>query len=211
MYSGTTFAPINVSNINFIPMLNGTNFKTWKDKMLLFLGLMNLDLALLKEQPSPLNNESSSEIKEEYERWERSNRLSLLIMKNRIPEAYWSTLSHEKNAKKFLEELEKLFATNEKVEISALVAKLMSMKYKGRGHIWKYIMEMCNVISKLNALKINLPEEFLMHLILISLPVQYNQFRMRYCQKDKWTFNELVYDCVQEEERLNALNMSRGA
>lgn len=55
-------------------------------------------------------------------------------------------------------------------------------------------MEMSHLASKLKAL---------VHLILISLPTQFNQFKVSYnCQKDKWTLNKLISHCVQEEERL---------
>ena len=42
-----------------------------------------------------------------------------------------------------------------------------------------------------------------MHLVIISLPAQYGQFIVSYnTQKDKWTLNELISHCVQEEDRL---------
>ena len=42
-----------------------------------------------------------------------------------------------------------------------------------------------------------------MHLVLISLPAQFSQFIVSYnTQKDKWTLNELISHCVQEEERI---------
>ena len=43
----------------------------------------------------------------------------------------------------------------------------------------------------------------LVHLVLISLPAQYSQFKVSYnCQNEKLTLNELISYCVQEEERL---------
>ena len=42
-----------------------------------------------------------------------------------------------------------------------------------------------------------------MHLVLISLPTQFSPFKISYnTQKEKWTLNELIAQCVQEEERL---------
>ena len=42
-----------------------------------------------------------------------------------------------------------------------------------------------------------------MHLVLISLPAQFSQFIASYnTQKDKWTLNEFIFHCVQEEERI---------
>ncbi|KAI9157562.1 hypothetical protein LWI28_024483 [Acer negundo] len=62
---------------------------------------------------------------------------------------------------------------------------------------------MSHIASKLKALKLELSDDLLVHLILISLPAQYGQFKVSYnCQKEKWTLNELISYCVQEEERL---------
>ena len=51
-------------------------------------------------------------------------------------------------------------------------ANLISMRYKGKGNIREYIMEMSHLASKLKALKLELSEDLLVHLILISLPAQ---------------------------------------
>jgi len=64
-------------------------------------------------------------------------------------------------------------------------------------------MKMSNLTSKLKSLKIELGEELLMHLVLISLIVHFGQFKVSYnTQKDNWSINELISHCVQEEERL---------
>ena len=62
---------------------------------------------------------------------------------------------------------------------------------------------MSHLASKLKALKLELSEDLLVHLVLISLPTQFNQFKVSYnCLKDSWSLNELISYCVQEEERL---------
>ena len=166
-------------------------------------GCMDLDLALREEQPTPLNDKSSTNDKVNMERWDRSNRMSLMIMKRSIPETFRGSMSKEKDTTKFLEEIEQCFTKNEKAETSTLLANLVSMKYKGKGNIREYIMEMSHIASKLKALKLELSEDLLVHLVLISLPAQYSQFKVSYnTQKDKWTLNELISHCVQEEERL---------
>ena len=64
-------------------------------------------------------------------------------------------------------------------------------------------MEMSNLASKLKSLKLELGEDLLVYLVLISLHVHFGQFKVSYnTQKDKWSLNELIYHCVQEEERL---------
>ncbi|XP_034710470.1 uncharacterized protein LOC117933185 [Vitis riparia] len=165
---------------------------------------MDIDLALRMPKPDELNEQSTQEDEVYWGKWERSNRLSLMIMKHGIPEAFRGAVTDVViNASDFLAKIQKRFAKNDKAETSTLLASLISMKYKGKGNVREYIMEMSHLASKLKALKLELSDDLLVHLVLISLPAQFNQFKVSYnCQKDKWTLNELISFCVQEEERL---------
>ncbi|KAL6335778.1 hypothetical protein AAG906_039541 [Vitis piasezkii] len=155
--------------------------------MMILLGYMDIDLALRMPKPDELNEESTQEDEVYWGKWERSNRLSLMIMKRDIPEAFRGVVTDEvTNASDFLAEIQKRFAKNDKAETSTLLASLISMKYKGKGNVREYIMEMSHLASKLKALKLELSDDLLVHLH----------------QKDKWTLNELISFCVQEEERL---------
>ncbi|KAL6320975.1 hypothetical protein AAG906_010784 [Vitis piasezkii] len=40
------------ANVNNIPVLNGTNFKKWKEHVIIVLGCMDLDYALREDHPS---------------------------------------------------------------------------------------------------------------------------------------------------------------
>ncbi|XP_028196659.1 uncharacterized protein LOC114381593 [Glycine soja] len=107
------------------------------------------------------------------------------------------------SAKEFLAEIEKCFAKSDKAETSTLLQNLISMKYQGKGNFREYIMGMSNIAPKLKALKLELSEDLLIHLVLIFLPSQFSQFKISYnCQKEKWSLNELISYYVQEEERL---------
>ena len=119
---------------------------------------------------APLTVESFSNEKRNIERWEKSNRMCLLIIKKVIPEAFRSTISEMiKTTKEFLEEIKNRFAKNEKSKTSTLLENLISMRYKGNGNIGEYIMEMSHLASKLRAHKLDLSEDLLVHLVLISL------------------------------------------
>lgn len=77
------------------------------------------------------------------------------------------------------------------------------MWYTGKGNIREYIIEMSNLVIRLKALKLEIFESILVHLVLISLPSQFIPFKISYnIQKKKWTLNELITQYVQEEERL---------
>ena len=70
-------------------------------------------------------------------------------MKHSIPEAIRGAIPEETQAKAFLDQIANRFAANEKVEISTILSKLVSMRYKGKKNIREYIMEMSNLVTRL--------------------------------------------------------------
>ncbi|CAM8895612.1 unnamed protein product [Rhodiola kirilowii] len=192
------------ANLNNIPMLNGTNFEEWKENIKIFLGSMYLDLALREPKPSHLANSRSAFDRDHLRIWMHSNMLSLMIIHRGIPEAFMGTVLDEiSSAKAYLAEFEKRFVENDRAKTSELLANLISMKYSCKGNVRDHIMEMSQLASKLKALKLELSENLPVHLVLISLPSEYSQFRISYnCQREKWTLNEVISFCVEEVEML---------
>ena len=101
-------------------------------------------------------------------------------MKCAISETFRGTMSEEINAKMFLEEIEKCFAKNEKAGTNRLLTSLVSIRYKGKGNIRKYIMEMSHLALKIKTLKLEVSEDLLVHLVLIYFLAQFNQFKVSY-------------------------------
>jgi len=80
------------------------------------LGVMDLDLAFRIDRPTIKDTSTEKEIRVE-EKWDRSNRVSLMIMKRTIPEAFRGSISDSiTNAKAFLAEVETRFVKSEKSE-----------------------------------------------------------------------------------------------
>ena len=77
-------------------------------------------------------------------------------------------------AKDFLADIEKQFVKNEKAEMCTLLTNLLSMRYKGKGNIREYILEMSHLASRLKTLKLDISDDLLVCLILISLPSQFS-------------------------------------
>ena len=69
--SATSFASNITASVNSIPMLNGTNFKTWHENLQIVLVVMDLDLVLRVSSLAPLTVESSYDEKRDIERWEK--------------------------------------------------------------------------------------------------------------------------------------------
>ena len=49
------------TNVNNIPVLNGTNFKKWKEHIIIVLEYMDLDYALREDRPPNLTSASTVE------------------------------------------------------------------------------------------------------------------------------------------------------
>ena len=98
-----------MNQIASIETLTGSNFKKLNEYIRLFLGVMDLDYALRVDKPTPLSNTSTQDEKSSYEKWERSNRLSLMIMKSSISSDIWGGVPDSENAKDFLDFVEEQF------------------------------------------------------------------------------------------------------
>ena len=72
------------TNVNNILVLNDTNSKKWKEYIMIVLGCMDLDYVTWVEQPLVLTIESTTDQRANYERLQRLNRMSLVIMKHSI-------------------------------------------------------------------------------------------------------------------------------
>ncbi|XP_078428015.1 uncharacterized protein LOC144700488 [Wolffia australiana] len=110
MDSGSSSVSNICTYVNSIPMLNGSNFKKWKEFVTLYLGAMDLDYALWGDQPKGIKDSSSVEEKNVNDKWERSNRMSLMVIKCTIRESLRDTVAEEATeAKVLLQELEKRY------------------------------------------------------------------------------------------------------
>ena len=87
--------PVVVSisaNLNSVPVLNGTNFRDWKENMQIVLDCIDLDLAFRIEKPPSLTDSNTSEQRKLHEKWDHSKHMSLMIIKRDILEVFRGTV-----------------------------------------------------------------------------------------------------------------------
>ncbi|KAK3018628.1 hypothetical protein RJ639_003497 [Escallonia herrerae] len=191
--------------LSSIESLSGTNFRKWKEQISIILGVMDLDYALRVDAPAALTAESSTEQKAAYEKWERSNRISLMIMKGSITTAIRGAIPDSDNAKLYLAHIEEQFQGSSKAHATTLITKMVTLKYSGSNGVREHILRMNDMASQLKGLDMEISEGFLVHFIMTSLPAQFGPFKINYnTQKEKWKMSELISMCVQEEERLKS-------
>lgn len=186
-----------------IEQLSGANFKKWKEQIGIVLGCMDLDYALREPTPTKPTSESTNEQKALYEKWERSNRMSLMIMKGSITPTIRGAIPDSDNAMTYIKSVEKQFLGTSKSLASTLMIKMITMKYDGHSGVREHIMKMSDMASQLKGMDMAISEGFFVHFIMTSLPSQFGPFKINYnTQKDKWKMSKLIVMCVQEEERL---------
>lgn len=208
------------AQINGITKLNDTNFPQWQSEIRMILGVMDLDHALRENAPTaPVpagdNDLTLAERTKTYEyekqRWERSNRMSLMIMKNSInlgirgaiPES--NNEGVEFNARQYMASVEEHFKSSSKAHATTLIMRMITGKYNGTTGVREHIMMMVDIAAKLKGMEMEISDGYLVHFIMTSLPSQFDPFKINYNSlREKWSISDLIAMCVQEEERLKA-------
>ncbi|KAL0429751.1 UNVERIFIED_CONTAM: Retrovirus-related Pol polyprotein from transposon TNT 1-94 [Sesamum radiatum] len=187
-----------------IPELRGDNYKVWKERILLHLGWMDIDYAIRKTEPAPITETSQPDEVDLYEKWERSNRLSVMFIKTKISASIRGSVDQHNNIRELLKAIDDQFVSSDKALASTLIMRFTSQRLTGLNGVSEHIMQMRDIAAQLKSLEVDISESFLVHYILNTLPPQYAPFKISYnTHKDKWSINELMTMCVQEEGRLS--------
>uniref|UniRef100_A0A6N2KXP8 Retrotransposon Copia-like N-terminal domain-containing protein n=1 Tax=Salix viminalis TaxID=40686 RepID=A0A6N2KXP8_SALVM len=211
MMNGVSLPTHLNSHASSVPILTGTNFSEWKEQVEFTLGVLDLDLALLKDKPDPLTDKSTPEEKTLFNAWERSDRLSIMFLRMTIASNIKTSLPKPENAKDYMKAIEERFKTADKSLAGKLMADLTTIKFDGTRSMHEHVIEMTNLAAKLRNLGMTVDESFLVQFILNSLPPQYGPFQIHYNTiKDKWAVNELANKLVQEEARLTQQGIKMG-
>jgi len=124
-------------------------------------------------------------------------------MKSHITKGIRGSIPECKKATEFMRAVDEQFVSSDKALASTLMKKLSSKTFDRSRSVREHIMKMRNMAAQLKSLEIDISESFLVHFILNSLPTEYTPFKISYnTYKDKWSVNELLTICVQEEEML---------
>ncbi|CAL9098064.1 unnamed protein product [Musa textilis] len=158
---------------------------------------MDIDYAIRKDEPPIVTNTSTPTEVALYERWERSNRLSVMFIKTKITAGIRGSVDQHENVRDLLHAIDEQFVTSEKALASTLIMKFSSLRLTNVKGVREHIMQMRDIAAQLKKLEVDMSESFLVHYILNTLPYQYGSFKISYnTHKDKWSINELMTMCV---------------
>ncbi|XP_076936194.1 uncharacterized protein LOC143603201 [Bidens hawaiensis] len=142
--------------------------------------MLDYDHALRHEAPPALTDKSTAEQKLAHERWEKCNRMSLMLIKNSITATIRGAIPDSTIAKTYLASVEEQFKGTSKAHACTLMLKLVTTKYDGRSGIREHIMMMQDTSNKLKDLDMSISEGFLVQFIMTSLPASYETFKVNY-------------------------------
>ncbi|XP_062100385.1 uncharacterized protein LOC133806281 [Humulus lupulus] len=173
MYFPTVSLSVNKNNAS-IQILSASNYKKWKRDVDFSLEIMDLDFCLREDKPGAPIDLSTTTQRILYGQWEKSNRLSLIAMKISIPEHLFSGLPNTKDAKTFVKAMEKMYDTGENAEAGHLMDEITAIKYDESKGVRDFILKIMNVQSKLKEHKILLPDTYIIHHALHTLPASFS-------------------------------------
>ncbi|KAK9138529.1 hypothetical protein Sjap_009123 [Stephania japonica] len=164
---------------------------------------MDIDFAIRKDEPPAITEASLPDAVDLYEKWERSNRICVMFIKTNITASIQGTVEKYDKVHPLLKAIEDQFQTSDKALASTLIMQFSSLRMTGVKGVREHIMRMRDIAARLKTLEVDMSESFLVHYILNTLPSQYAPFKISYnTHRDKWSINELMTMCVQEEGRL---------
>ncbi|GMI95597.1 hypothetical protein HRI_003229000 [Hibiscus trionum] len=131
-----------------IPELTSENFKFRKEVILLQLGCIDIDHAIRKSEPHITNTSNQADLAI-YERWERSIRLSIMIIKSEVPADVRGSIEHHENVKELLTTIEKQFQTSQNSLTNTLIMKFTSLKLTTMKGVCDHINKMLDLASRL--------------------------------------------------------------
>ena len=219
-----------MSCLKEVPTLRGDNYTEWRKKVDLAFVCAEVDWVVDTPQPvkpkEPVRDAADDDAawdrkKRDYapvemayildnQKWVNTNKKCMAFVKNTIENAIAGSIEECPSVREYLEKIKSEFTGSSKVYATQLLKQLVTEKYTGGAHgIREHILRMSNMAAKLKPMDadLELKPALLVHLVMVSLPQQFENFVINYnMSPDKWDIEKTIAMCVQEEERLKSLH-----
>ena len=135
---------------------------------------MDIDCAIRKDEPDPITETSTAEVVCLYDKWERSNRFSVMFIKTKISASIRGSVEQIDEVKPLLKAIDERFVTSDKALSSTLILQFSSTKLTGITRWRDHIMRIRDIATQLKLLEVTMSDTFLVHYLLNTLPQQYS-------------------------------------
>lgn len=104
----------------------------------------------------------------------------MMFMRITRPKNTKNLLHSPEDAQIFLKNTEKRFWPADKFLVGTMMARLTTMKHDKAKGIQKHILEMTNIVARLQTMRMKVEDPFIVQFIMNSQPPQYGPFQMHY-------------------------------
>ncbi|KAK1646180.1 hypothetical protein QYE76_063985 [Lolium multiflorum] len=219
-----------MSCIKYVPTLRGDNYTEWRKKVDFAFVCAEVDWVVDTPQPikptDPVRADGDTDdawakkkrnhapVEMSYtlenRKWQTANKKCMAFIKNTIENAIVGSITECASAGEYLEKIKSQFTGSSKTYATQLLKQLVTEKYTGGAHgIREHILRMTNLAAKLKPMDadLELKPALLVHLVMASLPQQFDNFVINYnMSTEKWDIEKTIAMCVQEEDGLKAQN-----
>ena len=108
---------------------------------------MDIDYAIRKYEPPKLTNTSTATDITLYERWELSNRLSMMFIKTKISAGIRGSVDQHEKVQALLKAIDDQFVTSDKALASTLIMKFSSLRLTSVKGMREHIMQMRDIVA----------------------------------------------------------------
>ena len=131
---------------------------------------MDINYAIRKDEPDPITETSTAEAVCLYDKWERSNRLSVMFIKTKIFTGIRGSVEQIDKVKPLLKAIDEQFVTSDKVIASTLIMQFSSTKLTEITGVRDHIMRMRDIAAQLKSLEVTMSDTFLVHYLFNTPP-----------------------------------------
>ncbi|XP_062080554.1 uncharacterized protein LOC133785322 [Humulus lupulus] len=170
-----------------VPELRDDNFKIWKEIVLFHLRCASMEYAITNYEPATIKETSTEDEIALRNKWERSNRLSIMFIMTKIPNGMCGSVEQHEKFKDFIKAIEEQYNTFDKpINFNTLFLQLSSSKLTRIRGVREHITKIRDTAEQLKKFNVEITESFLGLYILSNLPSHHMPFKISYnTHKDK--------------------------
>ncbi len=111
----------------------------------------------------------------EHAKWSLANKKCLAVVKNTIEPTILGSIPECDAVSEYLERIKSQLTSSSKTYATQLLKQLVTERYHGGG-VRDHILRMSNMASKLKPVDLSITDDFLVRLVMESLPKHFDNF-----------------------------------